>query len=315
MSEPVTAGSLYQHLQEKLQLSWLAGEAGGGREVRTDDMHSSGSAIAGHLNVIHPNQIQVIGREETRFLDGLGKNSRQDIIRQLFSDYTVIILITGGQTPEPLFLRLAKEHGTPLMTSTLASHEVVNQLQYFLSGLVAERITLHGVFMEVMGSGVLITGPSSVGKSELALELISRGHRLVADDAPEFARITPDIISGSCPPLLRDYLEVRGLGVLNVRAMYGDNAIKHNKYLRLIINLEHMDSERLQEIDRLRANQRMRKVLNVDVPELTLPVAPGRNLAVLVEAAVRNYLLSLQGIDAGEMFIDRQQRFMEQSTS
>ncbi|OOZ40880.1 HPr(Ser) kinase/phosphatase [Solemya pervernicosa gill symbiont] len=311
MSNAISTRTLFDNLHEKLSLQWLAGACGEERKIETDTLHATGSSMVGHLNVIHPNPIQVLGAEELEFLASLGKNSREDILKQLFSEQTSITIVTDNLIPPESFQRLADEHCTPLLGTPFASHDLVSRLQYYLTNLLAERITLHGVFMEVMGSGVLITGPSSSGKSELALELVTRGHRLVADDAPEFARIAPDIISGSCPHVLQDFLEVRGLGVLNIREMYGDSAIKQGKYLRLIINLAVLSDEELQKIDRLRGNQRLRKLLNIDIPEITLPVAPGRNLSVLVEAAVRNHLLTQKGINASQTFIDRQQRFME----
>jgi HPr kinase/phosphorylase len=186
-------------------------------------------------------------------------------------------------------------------------------MQHYLATYFAEIITLHGVFMEVMGTGVLITGESSIGKSELALELLTRGHRLIADDATEFARIAPDTLNGNCPEMLRDFLEVRGLGILNVRAMFGDSAIKQNRNLRLIIVLQ--DLEEATEIDRLHGSRQMRSIQEVDIPEVTLPVAPGRNLAVLLEAAVRNHILIAKGYDASAAFIERQKQRLEKGRS
>jgi HPr kinase/phosphorylase len=163
--------------------------------------------------------------------------------------------------------------------------------------------------MEVMGTGVLITGASSIGKSELALELLTRGHRLIADDAAEFARIAPDLLNGTCPEMLRDFIEVRGLGILNVRAMFGASAIKHNRNLRLIIVLQEMGEA--AAMDRLHGSRRMRTIMEVEIPEITLPVGPGRNLAVLVEAAVRNHILNVKGYDASQAFIERQKQRLE----
>ena len=166
--------------------------------------------------------------------------------------------------------------------------------------------------MEVMGLGVLLTGPSGVGKSELALELLSRGHRLVADDAPEFRRTAPDTVHGSCPPMLTDFIEVRGLGILNVRAMYGNNAVMPHKRLHLIIHLQPLtENGNVPAFDRLDTNQRHRAILEVDIPEVILPVAAGRDLAVIIEAAVRNHVLYLNGYNAAEDFIERQQQYID----
>ena len=180
---------------------------------------------------------------------------------------------------------------------------------------LAPRITLHGVFMEIYSIGVLITGESGSGKSELALELLSRGHRLVADDAPEFTQIAPDVLDGTCPELLQDLLELRGLGVLNIREMFGDTAVKRNKYLRLVVHLARPeDSRETQDASgmvRLTGDLGSRRVLDLDVPMITLPVMPGRNLAVLTEAATRVHMLRAKGVDPAAAFLARHSQFLE----
>ncbi len=173
---------------------------------------------------------------------------------------------------------------------------------------VAESLSFHGVFMEVRDLGVLIKGAAAIGKSELALELISRGHSLVADDIVDFFRVAPDRLEGRSPPLLQDFLEVRGLGVLNIRELYGDNAVKLVKQLDLIIHLEMAEKLASQLLDRLEIKSQQEEILGVKVPKLTIPVAAGRNLAVLVEVALSNHMLLLRGINATEQFIQRQNR-------
>ncbi len=310
MTASVSVKTLFENHRAKLGLEWVAGRLGEERLVQLDETKAGGSLI-GHLNFIHPYVVQVLGTSELHYLQGLAKNSRADAVHQLFSDKTALVLITDGLRVPSDLKEQAEQMDTPLISSPMPSHDVVDNLQYYLGSLFAEKITLHGVFMEVMGIGTLITGASSIGKSELALELVTRGHRLIADDAPEFAHIAPDTLLGTCPEPLQSFLEVRGLGILNVRAMFGDTAIKTNKYLRLIIHLERMNEKRLQEIDRLQGNRRTRNVLGVEIPEITLPVAPGRSLAVLVEAAVRNHILKLKGYDAATDFIKQQQRHIE----
>jgi len=193
----------------------------------------------------------------------------------------------------------------------MASWEIVNYLQYHIARKLARRTTVHGVFMEVFTIGVQITGVPGSGKSELALELLNRGHRLIADDAPEFTQISPEIIDGSCPEALQDCLEVRGLGVLNVRRMFGDAAIKLNKFLRLIIHLEiPSDPSRADIRDRLRGDTSTQKVLDLEISRITLPVVAGRNLAVMVEAAVRDFMLKMKGYDAASVFVERHSRIL-----
>ncbi|WJW74862.1 HPr(Ser) kinase/phosphatase [Thiohalobacter sp. IOR34] len=313
MNATLTVAGLFEALRDKLELSWLAGREGGEREIlfRPNDDPGS-SSLVGHLNFIHTHRIQVLGSIELAYLDGLDPDYRREAINMLFSGQTDMVLVSEGlDVPEDI-QQHAREAKTPLFRSTLPSHELISHLQHFYAHSYSERIILHGVYMEVMGIGVLITGEASIGKSELALELVSRGQRLIADDTPEFARVAPDLVSGSCPSLLRDFLEVRGLGILNIRAMFGDSAIKRSKYLRLIIHLAKFSDQELNRIDRLKGSQDTHNVLGVEIPRVTLPVAPGRNLAVLVEAAARNHILRIRGYDAGEAFMERQHRHIEQ---
>jgi HPr kinase/phosphorylase len=203
----------------------------------------------------------------------------------------------------------ARRAGTPLLTSTQPSQHAINVLRPYMQRELGEVTTLHGVFLDVLEIGVMITGDSSIGKSELALELVSRGHGLVADDVVELQQIGPETIQGRCPPMLRDFLEVRGLGVLNIRSIFGETAVRPRKTLRLIVNLE-MPTNTNMERDRLSTRAGTQPILGVEVPTVTLVVAPGRNLAVLVEAAVRNHILLTRGIDSTREFIARQAAVM-----
>ncbi len=330
----LSTGVLFDFHREKLALEWLAGRAGEARAInlyrqppvinasvlvssRVVSHASTNVALVGHLNLISPNRIQALGISELSYLTGLGKNSHDDALRQLFGSEPAAVIIADKQyAPDELVTELAhyaERTGTPLLASPLSSDVLINHLQYYLANFLADKVILHGVFMEVLGIGVLLTGDSGVGKSELALELVSRGNRLIADDSPEFSRIAPDTLNGTCPALLRDFLEVRGLGVLNIRAMFGDSAIKNNKYLRLILHLEKMSDEDLRNMDRLQGNHSICKILEVDVPQTSLPVAPGRNLAVLVEGAVRNHILSFSGYGAANDFAERHRQHMAQN--
>jgi len=311
MSTTLEIRTLYKALQKKLGLVWIVGEEHSENTLHSSKDDSHEMTLVGHLNLIIRHRVQIIGKRELEYLDSLKKNSRKDTLSQLFSGQSTLIVM-ANRLPAPDDLQdMAAATCTPLLSSNLPSQETIENLQHYLANYFAEKITLHGVFMEVMGTGVLITGDPSVGKSELALELITRGHRLIADDATEFSRVAPDTLLGSCPEMLRDFLEVRGLGILNIRAMFGASTIKQHRNLRLIVVLQQL--ENATQVDRLHGSKRMRKIQEVDIPEITLPVAPGRNLAVLLEAAVRNHILNVKGYDASQAFIDRQKRRLEKA--
>jgi HPr kinase/phosphorylase len=308
MPPRIRVQDLFEGLKDRLKLTWIAGRSGADTPLMADDTDPSSGIVAGPLNYIHPNRIQVIGQAEDNYLNALTPPNRAQALQQLFAECpAIVVLVNDLDGPEDLAAK-ADQFGVALMRSPLPDSQVLDNLQYYASLFLSDRTTLHGVFLEVLGMGVLLTGDPAVGKSELALDLITRGSRLVADDAPDFTRIAPDIISGTCPSLLREFLEVRGLGILNIRAMFGDSAIKYSKYLRLIVHLKRMSSEEISSMDRLSGAHSSRDVLGVSIPQVTVPVAPGRNLAVLVESAVRNHLLRLKGYDATEVLIARQQQ-------
>ena len=309
--EALTLRYLFSRLTEQIDLDWLAGKQNADRKIqRSLNVHEQATLI-GHLNLINPNSIQVIGPTEKKYLDNLNEESMRHTNEDIFSSSVSAIIFSDSIECPEKYIELANASEIPLFSSRLPSGELIDAIRYYLSSMLAETTTLHGVFLEVLGTGVLITGESSIGKSELALELITRNHRLIADDATIFTRIAPHTLNGTCPAMLKDFMEVRGLGVLNIRAMYGENAIKQNKHLRLILHMKRMSSENQQQLDRLYGDRTIRNILDVDIPEIILPVASGRNLSVMVEAAVRNHILMEHGHNTSEEFIKRQSQFME----
>ncbi len=317
MNNDLSVHDFLQTHGERLGLNWSAGEDGKQRLLQ-NEKSLTGTPIAGYLNLVKPNQVQVLGPEEVQYLQQLGKNSHDDAIQRLFNCKPAMIIFADIRQADDIpgeFVQLANEAATPLLYSGMPSKQLTELLQYHLGRLLGDSEIIHGVFMEVMGIGVLLTGPSGIGKSELALELISRGHRLIADDAPEFRRSSPDTIRGRSPVLLKDFLEVRGLGILNVRAMFGDTSIVETKRLRLIVHLDNISENTLWEIDRIGGSHRKREVLGVEIPEVQIPVAPGRNVAVIIEAAVRNHVLYLNGYSAADDFIQRQQNNIDRESS
>jgi len=318
MNAAITARELYEQLRERLELRWIAGQSGAARRLEAVDTVARRPSLAGYLNIIYPNKVQILGSEELAWLDGLEPRQRWETLEKILQFGPLALVVSKGQPcPEDL-IEMAGESGIALWSSPRRGHELYNVLQYHLAGALARRTTLHGVFMEIYSVGVLITGESGTGKSELALELVTRGHRLVADDAPEFAQIAPDVLDGTCPELLQDLLELRGLGVLNIREMFGDTAVKRNKYLRLIVHLARPEDTRESHdasgMVRLTGDLGSRRVLDLDVPMITLPVMPGRNLAVLTEAATRVHMLRAKGVDPAAAFLARHSHFLERAT-
>lgn len=306
----VTVRKLYQDNQHKLQMAWSAGSTGSDNRISVE-VGKVAQALVGHLNFIHHNQVQVLGVAEVDYLNRLEQEGSAGSLNTLF-DFPMALMIVANDLPVPNMLRdYCHTHNVPLLTSKLESPHLMDVLRVYLQRVLAVSTMKHGVFLDVYEIGVLLTGASGLGKSELALELISRGHSLVADDAVELLRTGPEVLEGRCPPMLRDFLEVRGLGVLNIRHMFGETAIRPKKQLKLIINLVAADDDYMKQLDRLSIRTETEAILNVNVRSVTLPVAAGRNLAVLVEAAVRNYILYMRGKDSTKEFLDRHQSMMK----
>jgi len=307
LTNPLSIQELFDDNLDALKLSWLGGQAGA-NGVIVGDAVSAADQI-GHLNLIHPGRIQVFGHEEVSYLAHISEHSRLAQTRELVAGKPPALIMAQSLQAPPFIISVCNEHGIPLIATPLPSAQVIDYLRVYLSKKLATRVTMHGVFMDVLGVGVLITGESGLGKSELGLELISRNHGLVADDAVEFARIAPNMIEGRCPPLLQNLLEVRGLGLLDIRAIFGETAVRRKMRLKLIVHLVRRKT--LEEnYERLPLDQQNEEVLGLPIRKVVIPVEAGRNIAVLLEAAVRNTILQLRGIDTLANFMERQQRAM-----
>ena len=299
----VNVAQLHDDLCESLSLAWVAGREGK-TAVRRES--AAAAALIGHLNLTHPNSVQVIGAYEAP--------SVPPIAGQLFAGGPAAVIVADGVAPAPELIAGADRASIPLFSTPLAAARVIEKLSSYLAKRLADMVERHGVLMDVLGVGVLITGSSGVGKSELALELISRGQGLVADDVVELSRIAATTLEGRCPPLLKDFLEVRGLGLINIRAIYGETAVRPKMKLKLIVHLERPAKGGVREVERLPLSELSEEILGVTVRKVVIPVAAGRNLAVLLEAAVRNYILQLRGKDSSVEFFERQRRAMEEDT-
>ncbi len=309
----LSVADAFDRFKYDLRLNWLGGGSGHQRVLTRDGDASKRPRLLGPLNYNSANRIQLLGAAEIRSFSDENALSEERFEYPLIKASDVF-MVSDGLTPPPQLVELANSHNIALIGSQLAYGELLKGLRYELTRALAEREIVHGVLMDVLGTGILITGDASVGKSELALELISRGHILVADDAPEFSRIAPNTIEGRCPPLLQDFLEVRGLGVLNIARMYGDAHTRKRKILRCIIHLQEVSGVGLEglsfEGNRMSEPSATRTLLGSQIAERTIPVAPGRNLAVLVEAAVRDHILRAGGYSATRDLVEKQARLL-----
>ncbi len=296
---------LFEDNRERLHLTFLSGDES--RCLTVNHADFSPSELVGYFNPLRQNRLQVGGLAELEWLSTQA-TARHHYLEDA-AQAPALIIADGGEIPDVL-RDVCAQNATPLFSSPLPVAKVVDALRDYVSRTLAETVAMHGVFMDVFGLGVLITGDSGVGKSELGLELISRGHGLVADDVVEMSRVDLDTIEGRCPALLRDFLEVRGLGIVNIRTIFGETACRRKMRLRLIVHLQRMAPTEMAETPRLPLDDETMPVLGVPIRRVVLPVAAGRNLAVLIEGAVRSTILQLRGINSTQEFIERQQSAM-----
>jgi len=307
----ISITQLFEENREKLGLTWKAGRDNGDRQVIDEAVSQTNQGVIGHLNFVHPNWIQVLSSDEADYLNQLDPISLQHNMQRL-AHSGMSCIIAAGDVPIPDSLSaLADSTHTPILCSERSSLEVMWLLRPYLWRVLAPSDSMHGVLLDVLGMGVMITGESGVGKSELALELVSRGHGLVADDVVEFRRISPETLEGHCPAMLRDFLEVRGLGMLDIRTIFGETAVRRRKNLKLIVHLQKSSSAEFNALERLPINNVNEDIMGISIRKIIIPVAAGRNLAVLVEAAVRNYVLQLRGMDSTKNFLERHEQEME----
>lgn len=301
---------LFDAHRDSLELSHVCGPLN--REIAVTEARIWPADLVGHLNLMHPDRLQIIGAAELNWAQRQSREKIAHHLEEIFEARPPAIILADDCALPAMLHAICEERQVALFRTAHASAGVIDQLRLYLSRQLAEKTSLHGVFMDVLGLGVFITGDSGAGKSELALELISRGHGLVADDVVEFSRIAPTVLEGRCPELLQDYIEVRGLGILNIRTIFGETASRRKMRLRLVVHLERRAPGQ-GDPERLPIHRESLDILGVRLPRTILPVAAGRNLAVLLEGAVRSHILALRGIDSTGEFIARQQRAINEA--
>lgn len=298
----LTLQELVRDNASAINFIWLAGEQSAEQNL-TNKLGRASADLVGHLNLTHPSRIQVLGAEELAYYTHFDTQRRLRLLEELQAGGVPAIMVAEGLEAPDAMRAFCEANNIPLLSTHIDAAQLIDLMRIYLGKRLAPKTLMHGVFLDVLGVGVLITGESGLGKSELALELISRGHGLVADDAVELSRIAPSIIEGHCPPLLQNLLEVRGLGLLDIRTIFGETSVRRKMKLSLMVHLIRSTPE---NFERLPVQDQTEDVLGVPIRRVMLQVAAGRNLAVLVEAAVRNTILSLRGIDTMSEFIERQ---------
>jgi HPr kinase/phosphorylase len=302
-SPSITIGAFVAGAPAHLALGIVAGARGAeSRRLRTPRIQKLGLALAGFPHYVHEGRVQIIGQSELQYLAQLSPDGRRAAVARLELEKISCVLVTKGLAPPGEIVEACEAAGLPLIGTPLVSSAAIGAVTEYLEEALAPRDTRHGVLLDLYGLGVLIEGESGVGKSECALDLIMRGHQLVADDLVEVRR-RPRQLVGSTPDLLREHMEIRGLGILNIRELFGVSAISGPKQIGLDIRLERWG--KASEVDRLGLEERTVDILGVAVPYFVLPVSPGRNLATLVETAVRVHLLRLRGYNAAERLVER----------
>ena len=287
-------------IYEKFQLELVSGEEGINKPITTSDLSRPGIEIAGFFEYYPAERVQLLGKTELSFFEKLNDHEKSLRMNMLCTDHTPAIIVTRDlEVPEQL-IEASNRESVPVLRSPMATTRMFSRLTNYLESKLAPTTAVHGVLVDIYGVGVLITGKSGVGKSETALELVKRGHRLVADDCVEIRQEDQDMLVGNAPDLIEHLLEIRGLGIINVMTLFGAGAVRSHKRITMIINLELW--EKNKQYDRLGLEEETQKIIDTEIPCLTVPVRPGRNLAVIIEVAAMNYRLKRMGVNAAQQF-------------
>ena len=308
----ISADVLFEDHRATLRWQWIAGLSASERrfdEVAVREAQSSADLV-GYLNYIHPYRVQILGTREIAYLTNAAPEDCARRISRIVTLEPPMLVLCDGQTAPEALVSMCERAQIPLFATHESAAFVIDVLRAYLSKHFANRTTMHGVFMDILGLGVLITGESGLGKSELGLELISRGNGLVADDAVDLFRINQTTVEGRCPELLQNLLEVRGIGLLDIRAIFGETAVRRRMRLKLIVHLVRRETME-RDYERMPYEPLTQEVLGVPIQKAIIQVVAGRNIAVLVEAAVRNHILQLRGIDTYQEFVERHRKAME----
>jgi len=289
---------------KNFKMELVSGEEGINRQITTSDLSRPGIELAGFYDHYPAERVQLLGRTELSFFHKfLSPQERKERMEKLCTEITPAIIVTRNQEVPEELIRASERVGVPVLRSPMKTTKISSLLTNYLEGKLAPTISIHGVLVDVYGVGVLITGKSGVGKSETALELVKRGHRLVADDCVEIRQEDYDTLVGNAPELIEHLLEIRGLGIINVMTLFGAGSVRSHKRISLCIHLENWDANK--QYDRIGLEEEKMKIFDTELPKLTIPVQPGRNLAVIIEVAAMNYRLKRMGVNAAQLFTEK----------
>ena len=273
------------------------------RRITVADVTRPGLQLAGYYDHFGPDRLQIVGNMEHAFLNNLTSEDRKKSISTLFEKDIPALIITRNHEVQPEILEAAEETKTPVLRTEEATSDFSSELVKYLKMELAPRVSMHGVLVEVNGEGILILGESGVGKSETALEIVKRGHRLIADDQVEIRKVSETTLVGKAPDVIKHLIEIRGIGIMNVKELYGVSSVKPQESIDFVINLEMWDENKTY--DRMGLNEETTEILGLKVPSITIPVGPGRNLAIIVEAAAINYRVKKMGFNAAQDLVSR----------
>lgn len=302
-----------KELIDNFEFMLAAGEDGIHREIITSEVHRPGIEVTGFFDFYPKERLQLIGRTEMAYLLSLTSKEMKDRVECLCTDITPGIIISRGMDIPDILIQTANDAGVPVLHSDRSTTRVISRLTNYLEAKFAPFTAVHGVLVDIYGIGVLITGQSGVGKSETALELVKRGHRLVADDNVEIRQEDYDRLKGSPPPLIKNLLEIRGVGIIDVMSLFGAGSVIHSKKISMMINLEIWDPKK--EYDRLGVDENTVKIMDVHIPKSTIPIRPGRNIAIIIEVAAMNFRLKRMGVNSAENFTDRLATMISQGSN
>ena len=304
--EAIRVGALLDDKKFDLRLTLLAGRQGLSRRVSSSRIQKPGLVLAGFTEYLHKERVQVFGNTEMSYLQTLPHDRAVDVLRSFFAADVACLVVTKGLDVPPEMVAAAEEAGVPILRTSHLSSTFIEGVQGYLEDILTAQTSMHGVLLDVFGVGILLLGKSGIGKSEIALDLVMRGHRLVADDIVDVKRRAPDSVQGAGSEIIKHHMEIRGLGIINIKDLFGVASIRERKKIEIVLELVEWDPT--VEYDRLGVEEKKFRILDVEIPMLIVPVRPGRNMTTIVEVAARNHLLKLQGHHSAREFQDRLNR-------